>query len=191
MGREYELKFTVTKDTLEDIKSAFDGFSVYNMQTSYYDTCDYLIANGNGTLRKRIENDQCIFTLKLPEGKSSRLEFETSSETLSEAISVFAAMGAPNWIHKVSEQSLICVCSAKFVRMAKRIQENDTEFELALDEGILSAGDRECSFQEVELELKTGEETVVNQFADDLAERFSLKPENRSKYQRALSLSRM
>ena len=191
MAREYELKFTVTKDALEDIKSAFDGFSVYNMQTSYYDTCDYLIASRNGTLRKRIENDQCLFTLKLPEGKSSRLEYETSCETLSEAISAFAAMGAPAWTHIVSEQSLICVCSAKFVRMAKKIQENGTEFELALDKGILAAGDRDCCFQEVELELKTGEESVVNQFADNLAERFSLKPENHSKYQRAFSLSRM
>ena len=80
VGREYELKFTVTKDVLEDIKSAFDGFSVYNMQTGYYDTCDYLIANRNEILRKRIENDQFVFTLNLPEGNHSRLEFETSRE---------------------------------------------------------------------------------------------------------------
>ena len=189
MGREYELKFTATKNSLEDIKSAFDGFSIYNMQTSYYDTHDFLIADRNGTLRKRIENDVCVYTLKLPEGKSSRHEFETSCETLSDAIRAFAAMGAPSWITELSEDTLICVCSTRFIRMAKRIQVQNTEFELALDEGILTAGESECNFQEVEVELKTGDESVMDQFAEDLAIRFSLQPEFRSKYQRALSLS--
>ena len=73
--------------------------------------------------------------------------------------------------------------------MAIRIQLQNTEFKLALDEGILTAGASECNFQEVEVELTASDESVMDQFAEDLAIRFSLQPESRSKYQRALSLS--
>ena len=62
--------------------------------------------------------------------------------------------------------------------------------ELALDRGVLTGGGREIPLCEVEVELKSGSREAVLAFAKELAQRFDLAPETRSKFRRALALAK-
>ena len=63
-----------------------------------------------------------------------------------------------------------------------------TVVELALDQGVLKNGTRVLPFAEMEVELKSGSEDDARRFAETLAERFSLKPQPKSKFARAKAL---
>ena len=80
------------------------------------------------------------------------------------------------------------VCGARFARQALTLEIPDGKVELALDKGILFAGDREMPICEVEVELKDGETAAAVQFASLLAEKYALQPETRSKFKRAKML---
>ena len=75
-------------------------------------------------------------------------------------------------------------------RMAAALEIPGATAELALDRGVLLGGGQELPFAEVEVELKAGSEAAVTAFADDLARRFRLEPEPKSKQQRALALAK-
>ena len=61
--------------------------------------------------------------------------------------------------------------------------------ELALDRGVLLGGGKELPFAEAEVELKQGRDGDAVAFATELAARFGLIPEPKSKLRRALSLA--
>ena len=61
--------------------------------------------------------------------------------------------------------------------------------ELALDRGVLLGGGREVALCEVEVELKDGQPEAAVAFAQELAEKFGLRPEQKSKFRRALALA--
>ena len=60
--------------------------------------------------------------------------------------------------------------------------------ELALDNGVFLAGEKEEPFAEVEAELKDGSEEAVLLFAARLAREFSLEVQPLSKHARAMLL---
>ena len=70
------------------------------------------------------------------------------------------------------------------------MQTGQGRLEIALDLGVLLGGGREMPLCEVEVELKEGPMEAADAFAIDLARAFGLKPERRSKFQRALALAR-
>ena len=61
--------------------------------------------------------------------------------------------------------------------------------ELALDGGVLLGGGQELPFAEVEVELKSGEDSVAQTFAEALAKEFDLKEQPKSKLARAMALT--
>ena len=61
--------------------------------------------------------------------------------------------------------------------------------ELALDQGVLTGGNRELPLLEVEVECKSGSERAAAAFAQALANKYGLQPEAASKYRRALDLA--
>ena len=62
--------------------------------------------------------------------------------------------------------------------------------ELALDRGILCGGKKEIPLCEVEVELKDGSKEAAAFFALELAKKYGLDPENKSKFRRALDLTK-
>ena len=85
-------------------------------------------------------------------------------------------------------QGVAPFCGAKFTRLAKTIALPGGSVELALDEGVLLGGGQELPFAEVEVELKSGEDSVARAFAGKLAAEFDLIEQPKSKLARAMAL---
>ena len=188
MGAEYELKFKATPDVLNEIREAFSGAEEkFAMETTYYDTPSGSLSSRRYTLRRRFENGVSVCTLKTPKGKA-RGEWEVECAAIENAIEPLTAIGCPEDFPQLVQEGLIPICGARFTRIAKKLSLSGGSVELALDEGILMGGNREEPLCEVEVELKSGSMAMCDRFAEELSCRFSLKPEEKSKFSRALAL---
>ena len=190
MSVELELKYKADETALQSINAAFPEPGVtLQMETVYYDTTDGALSAKHYTLRKRLENGVSVCTLKTP-AKQGRNEWETECDNIQDAIPVLCKLGGPEELSSLTQAGLVPVCGAKFTRIAKTVQLPDAVVELALDRGVLTGGDKALPFYEVEAELKSGSEAALMVFAQALAQRFSLKPEPKSKFRRSLDLSK-
>ena len=189
MGIEYERKFRATDLVLEEIRKAFpEEEQVFAMETTYYDTPDKALSDRWYTLRRRMENDRSVCTLKAPISGVGRGEWEVLCDDIETAIPELCKLGAPKNLIPLTAYGIQPVCGAKFTRIAKTLLLEDCTLELALDKGILFGGGNEQPLCEVEVELKEGTPHACDAFAKKLASRFSLVTEAGSKFRRALKL---
>ena len=190
MGREFELKYRCTDGDFEALKAAFEGYTTIEMETTYYDTFDAKLHFHHWTLRRRYENGVSVCTLKTPDPKGGRCEWEVEAKGIMTGIPKLCQVGAPLELMMMTVGGVQEVCGAKFTRLALRLDVPGATVELALDRGKLFGNGRECALQEVEVELKEGTDSAAVAFARLLEEKYHLVPENRSKYKRALMLAR-
>ncbi len=191
MATEFELKYTATAAQLEAIRAAVPGeYEEISMETTYYDTPGHDLSARKWTLRRRLENGISICTLKIPAGGLGRHEWELACGSIEAAIPELCKHSGFSDLSELTADGVIPVCGARFTRLACRIALDGAEGELALDEGILFGGGRETPLAEVEAELKSGSEAVLVPWAEDLACRFGLAPEPKSKFRRALDLAK-
>ena len=187
MATEYELKFKASEDILAAIDSAFPGATVMVMETAYYDTPTGAMSARRYTLRRRLENGVCVCALKTPAG-DARGEWETECGDIVGAIPKLIAMGAPADLKDMVKEGLVHICGAKFTRLAKIVSLPECTVEIALDKGVLLGGGKTEPLCEAEVELKTGKKAACDTFARELAERFGLVLQEKSKFARALGL---
>lgn len=188
MAIEYELKFRATPEILAEVDKAFScpGAQI-QMQTTYYDTPSGALSAKRYTLRKRLENGLAVCTLKAPAG-CARDEWEVMCSTIESAVPLLIKAGCPQELSELAKEGFIPLCSARFTRIAKTVTLSDGVVELALDQGTLEGGGRTAPLCELEVELKEGSQETCDAFAGDLAARFGLLPEEKSKFKRALML---
>lgn len=189
MGRELELKFAASGDTLDAMEEKYGPFTPIAMHTRYFDTPDREFRKRKWTLRLRLENGRPVCTLKtrLPDG--SRGEYETESGDIVSAIPALLDLGAPAELEEFVRQGLEEVCGARFTRQARLLDVPGGQVELALDRGVFTGGGKTLPFTEAEAELKAGPDEVLMDFGRGLAAEFSLREEPRSKIQRAMALA--
>lgn len=191
MGLEYELKFRATPMEQEKIRQDIAGpEQQFSMHTTYYDTEDGLLAAKKYTLRKRMENDTAVCTLKAPAQGFGRGEWELCCDSIEQAIPELCKLGCPQDLPQLVQSGLVEVCGAKFQRIAKTVVLEDCTLEIALDLGHLMGGGKRIPLCEVEVELKEGSSQGADRYAKDLAEKYGLTPEKGSKFRRALALSK-
>ena len=189
MGRELELKFAASMETLEAIEEKYGPFTPITMHTRYFDTPDRAFRARKWTLRLRLENGRPVCTLKTRLSDGSRGEYETESGDIVSAIPALLEQGAPAELEELAREGLEEVCGARFTRLARIIDVPGGQVELALDRGEFTGGGRTLPFTEAEAELKAGPDEVLALFGRALAEEFSLREEPRSKIQRAMALA--
>lgn len=190
MGVEFELKFRANAQTLTAMDREIHGQrQVLQMQTTYYDTRNKDLARQRHTLRRRTENDRSVCTLKAPAPDGGRLEFETESPNIEEAVPVLCKLSGDIFLASLLEKGLVEVCGARFTRIAKTVTLPDCTVELALDSGVLIGGGRELPLGEVEVELKSGSRQACLAYAAQLALAYHLEQESLSKFRRALDLA--
>jgi len=189
MGREFELKYCCSAEDFEALKAAYTGYTAIEMETTYFDTAEGTLGSFGWTLRTRLENGKSVCTLKTPLPDGSRGEWELDCEDIYAAIPALIEAGAPEDLKKYATD-LVVVCGARFTRLALALEIPGATVELALDKGKLIGGGRELPLQEVEVELKDGDDDAAIAFAKTLAEKYQLVPEKRSKYKRALMLAK-
>lgn len=190
MGREFELKYRCSEEAFARLRSAYNGFTAIAMETTYYDTFDAKLSSHRWTLRRRFENGQSVCTVKTPASGGARGEWEVKCGSIMAAIPKLCKLGAPMDLMAFTISGVEEVCGARFTRLARTLPIPGGTVELALDRGKLLGGGREMPLLEVEVELKEGSEVAAEAFAGELAEKYCLIPEERSKYRRALGLAR-
>ena len=189
MGRELELKFAASSETLDAMEEKYAPLTPITMHTRYFDTPHQAFRERRWTLRLRLENGRPICTLKTRLSDGSRGEYETESGDIVSAIPVLLEQGAPAELEELAREGLEEVCGARFTRLARIIDVPGGQVELALDRGEFTGGGRTLPFTEAEAELKAGPDEVLARFGRALAEEFSLREEPRSKIQRAMALA--
>ncbi len=183
MAIELEYKFSATPEILKRIAADFAGFRQIQMRTTYYDTASRAISSGRATLRLRQENDVSVCTLKTPLPDGSRAEWECAAATIEEGISKIPQAA------QLVDGELVVACGARFTRLAALIATADGTAELALDEGVLLGGGKELPLCEVEVEHKSGSPEAALALAQEIAARYGLQEEKRSKFARASRLA--
>ena len=190
MGIEYEVKFQADAQALSAIGSAYSQYPCqqFQMETTYYDTPTGALSARHYTLRRRLENDQSICTLKTPAAGIGRKELEIACDDIFQAARQFCQLEAPEDFPELIQAGLIPVCGAKFSRTAITVALEDAVVELALDMGILTGGSQTQPLCEVEVELKSGAKETADLFAAILANQYGLAREHKSKFCRANAL---
>lgn len=191
MGIEYELKFRAEAHQLPAILAQYSGqMQEFQMETTYYDTPSGALSARHYTLRRRMENEESVCTLKTPAAGKGRQELELNCADIQQALPEFCKMGAPEDFAQVITEGILPVCGAKFHRTAITLESPDCCLELALDEGSLFGGGKSLPLCEVEVELKSGSRTHAAAYGSHIAKTYDLQPESRSKFRRALALAR-
>ena len=191
MGREFELKFRADAETIALIREKYGIFTSISMETTYYDTFDLKLAMHRWTLRRRMENGVSVCTFKRPHKDGGRGEWEVECPNIMEGILALCKAGADEELLRVTAGGLMEVCGARFTRLAKTLEIPGGTVELALDQGVLLGKGKELPLAEMEVELKEGTDEAAVAFAKALAEEFSLVPEEKSKFVRAMALAMM
>ena len=189
MGKEFELKYAATAQDLIVLKEKYPHLHPITMETTYYDDPECIMSKLHWTLRKRMENEISVCSLKTPAGKLLRGEWEVECGDILEAVPKLCEMGAPRELLLLTANGVQSVCGARFVRMAGPIEVSGAVLELALDSGVFMGGGKEEPFTEVEVELKEGSEEAAVAFGEALAASMNLQPEHRSKVGRARALA--
>ena len=189
MGREFELKYAATGSDLAILKEKYPHLRPIVMETTYYDDPDGVMSRMHWTLRRRMENEISVCSLKTPAGKLLRGVWETECGHILEAIPKLCEMGAPAELAELTARGVKSVCGARFTRLAGPIEVEGATLELALDAGVFLGGGKEEAFTEVEVELKQGSEAAAIVFGETLAREMGLKAEHRSKVGRARALA--
>ena len=191
MGREFELKFRADVETIALIREKYGSFTSISLETTYYDTFDLKLAMHRWTLRRRMENGVSVCTFKRPHKDGGRGEWEVECPNIMEGILALCKAGADEELLRVTAGGLMEVCGARFTRLAKTLEIPGGTVELALDQGVLLGKGKELPLAEIEVELKEGTDEAAVAFAKALAEEFSLVPEEKSKFVRAMALAMM
>ena len=189
MVREFELKFRATPAQMAHILTDFGGFSPISMETTYYDTPSRALSARRITLRLRLENGISVCTLKTPGEGYARGEWTVEEEEIGKAISELCKLSGIGELSQWVAEGLSPLCGARFLRQCKVLSQPEFQAELALDQGLLLGAGREMALCEVELELLSGSESALVEYAEKLASQYGLVPESDSKFRRALALA--
>ena len=189
MSIEFELKYRATPEILQAVAADVTGnIRRFAMETTYYDTPDRALSRQHCTLRRRMENETAVCTLKMPAGALGRREFELECDSIQTAIPELCKLSGLGELTSLA-QELIPVCGARFDRIAITVDVGDCVVELALDHGVLLGGGREEPLCELEVELKSGSREAAVTYAKLLALRYGLQRLHQSKFYRASQLA--
>ena len=189
MGAEYERKYRADEDILTSVYTTFPAhWQTIHMETTYYDTPSHALSTRRWTLRRRMENNRSVCTLKTPGAGLERGEWEVDCDNIKTAIEELCKLGAPAELTSFCEEGLIISCGAKFTRRAGTFTLRECVLEIALDQGVLLGGGNEIPLCELEVEHKEGSRKAVDAFAEELADIYGLQTEEKSKFARALAL---
>lgn len=191
MALEYERKYAATEETLRLIGTKMGSpTQVFSMETAYYDTRDGALSRQHITLRRRLENNSPICTLKLPTGTLARGEFQTQCPSIEDAIPVLCKLSGFSELLSLTAGGVAAVCGVRFTRQAYRVSFGESLLELALDQGVLLGDGRQQPFCEVEVELISGKPEDADVYGTVLAATYALNEEKKSKFRRALALAK-
>lgn len=197
---EREFKWLIPQETLaalaDFLRHAEKRISHDTLQMAaiYYDTADHLVYQNGAALRIRTENDRSVCCMKrtvMKQGAQAlREEYEVEADTLAEGLQKLPDAGAPRPLcEMLRQQDFLELGRTEFIRNCYHLEIcTDATFsaEFAIDIGALGSASNMQPFEELELELKSGNPDAFIVYAEMLARRFALIPQKKSKLARAI-----
>jgi inorganic triphosphatase YgiF len=199
-AEELELKLELTPPEMQRIGAhpTLEGLTVGKPETRtlrslYFDTPDHQLRAQGISLRLRSSEDRgWIQTVKAgngAEGVFQRTEFETELADPEPDLKAISDRRVRRKIAQASTRSsLEPLFETLITRTTRRLHADDAELELALDEGVIRAGQRQSELCEAELELKAGSPASLLEVATTLFASASLRLAHASKAERGYNL---
>ena len=204
MGIERELKLALAPSQHDDVARFFDertgAGKPIELANVYFDTPDCALAKAKSALRLRRTPDEWLQTYKTlgksVGGLSNRHEWElpVAGEALEiDALLAACENDAARDALERAAPDLIALFKTDVRRILWDIEREGAQIEVALDLGEITAEvdgkTRRAEISELELELKSGEESALSMLAAELRGAFpELTPEDQSKAQRGYML---
>jgi inorganic triphosphatase YgiF len=205
MTREIEAKFQVTSPQMFDqirLQKEVAGHwltdqKVVLQRDTYFDTPAGLLCRRGASLRLREKGEECLVTFKSKiKGNSVRTELEMRLTRLQaedllngnlEEIDVEAVQTARAYLNGAEIHPVLHV---ENTREAWHINSEDSRIKICFDNVRYTNENpnRSASEYELELELKEGPETFLQEIAQALSQEYELTPNPLSKYERGITL---
>lgn len=204
MGTEVELKLCLADKSLWEqlINDSLitdlvekDNLKKESYEANYYDTAGFKLKKAGFAYRIRREGEKKVATIKRggssEGGLHQREEWNKSVEIIKPDLKVFADAPFLEEILNLSKgEKLKKMFTTRFKRSSVNLKfPDDTIIEFAADQGEVIAGKKKELILEIELELIKGNIITLLKFAADLAKKYPLLLESRSKYYRGLMLA--
>ncbi|MBK5253183.1 MAG: CYTH domain-containing protein [Peptostreptococcaceae bacterium] len=167
------------------------------MLSIYFDTIDNDLANSGMAYRMRKENDKLQATVKwdgtVENGKHEREEVNLSVNDdvylENPKVELFNQSKVEEKLKLAADgKRLIPVMKMEFVRKQFRIDDGESICEISIDKGEIIGSKGKAPISELEIELFLGNKEELVKLGEELANKYNLEPENRSKYARGLEL---
>lgn len=197
MAKEFEIKYHL--DSAAQLQRVLSDSAIaaflqtpwaqIPMKTTYFDTPERALSQRHWTLRHRLEGTRHVLCLKTPTlDELARNEFEVEATCPDRAaLAQLCRIGAPEELLELAApERLLAVCGAKFQRQVATVRFPDgSSAAISGDVGILHGTEQTMDFCEMELELNSGSQDAMLEFADKLATAYGLQTEPKSKFARA------
>ena len=177
-NREVELKFDIDPERLDALVtylSPGDEPVARNLKSIYFDTPDQSLRKAGFTLRVRKERRRWTQTLKssaAPSGTGQR-EWEAPVKGGAPDADPLRATPVAEILKGLALEPLFTV---SVERRSVTLSEAGSTVEASLDKGEVTRAGRSVAFDELELELKSGDRAMLFAFAGKLRRAFALRP---------------
>ncbi|SBS25915.1 CYTH domain protein [Marinomonas spartinae] len=204
MATELELKLMVQSEYLKPASEFLDEICKQANETSsrqptlslmngYFDTADAMLMDAGVALRIRAVNQEYIQTLKTRGssriGMHARGEWEWQVPNGQLDLSLLNAVPLPESLMDLSwGKDLIEVYRTDFERQVWLIEEQGTQMEVVCDQGVVTSAYGQEPICELEIELKSGDDNVLYEFAHKLAQQVPVQVSTVSKAQKGVRL---
>ena len=205
MAREIELKLLVSPEHFKALRAGVRSLlprgarlATQRLVSHYFDSPDFFLCNTGIALRVRKVGRRWIQTLKsggvVQAGLHSRDEWESPvpgpQPDLARLVAAHPADAALRTAagRVASLPVLHHIFVTDLRRSAVTVEHDDTAVEIALDQGVITAGEHSVAVCEAELELKKGKLDALFHFARLLRQSAPLRVERASKAERGYAL---
>lgn len=168
---------------------------VKDYETTYYDTLDHHFLKHQVCYRIRNSAGELTATIKglgsSRGGLSIRSEWNRRLTENAPTLEPFSDLAIGQKMKEIVKgDEILPVFITRFKRTTLDLFcEDGSRIECAIDLGEIEAGDIKEPIREIELELKKGQVESVLKVGEILSDKYSLEPEEKSKYQRGLMLA--
>lgn len=173
--------------------AAFEFQEQVAMKALYFDTPELALTKRKLAYRIRRENEQLVATLKgggsVAGGRHKRLELNVGVASETPDLRIFAATEGAGLLEGLSiDGALHEIVRTEFMRNVYLWRSDAGVIEVALDDGRVYGGTKSSAILELELELKSGDESELYRLAAYLKEHFGLHAADKSKFLRGMEL---
>ena len=205
---EIELKYRI--DTVEQYEALLadawiaglaesDEPETVYMKAAYFDSADFTLTRHNIAFRIRSEKERTFATLKWRDVDNgigglyirSEINIPVTDQTcfFTPDASIFKeSPEGRDLLDILDDKPLVNIFDMIFTRKRIRIDYGQSILEIALDEGVIVVGVKSVPFRELEIEIYSGNKEDLLAVGKQIADKYGLEPELKTKFARGIEL---